>query len=303
MVLSLGRTIRYNLPMSNLKNSIAFLLFYLILVLGVAQVNYIEQNILNFEPVFFVLIALAVLSGLYLPSVSRLSIYAYLLFWAVVYGLVWWFYWRIQEHPSNVQIIGIQFILVMISAGLAFDVGQHLRAINTLFEGLSVTTYPNRTLEIQKAEDRISAELTRSRRYHHPLSLLIVELEKSRYKYKRENLDGLQKDLLQRFAIARIGQIINDGARETDLILHDRAGRFVLLCPETNFERSVIFGERIRKAVAESMDTEVVWSSASFPDEALTFEELVERAEQRLVHSATDAETSISVQAEEKQLN
>lgn len=286
--------------MTNLKNSIAFLFAYLILVFGVAQVNYIEQNILNFEPAFFILVALAVLAGLYLPSVSRLSIYAYLFFWAVVYGLVWVFYWRLQDHPSNFQILGIQFILVVISAGLAFDVGQHLNAINNMFEGLSVTTYPNRTLELQKAEDRISAELTRSRRYHHPLSLLIVELEKNRYKYKRENLDGLQKDLLQRFAIARIGQIISDGARETDLILRDQAGRFVLLCPETNFERSVVFGERIRKAVAENMDTEVAWSSASFPDEALTFDELVERAEQRLTRPGAEALASISVRAEEK---
>lgn len=268
--------------MTNLKNSIAFLFFYLILVFGVAQVNYIEQNILNFEPAFFVLIAVAVLAGIYLPSVARFSIYTYLFFWAFVYVLVWLFYWRLQEHPLNIQVLGIQFILVTISAGLAFDVGQHLRAMNTLFEGLSATTYPNRTLEIEHAEDRISAELTRSRRYHHPLSLLIVELEKDKFKYRRENLDGLQKDLLQRFAIARVGQIISEGARETDLLLRDRNGRFVLLCPETDNENSIIFGERIRKAVAERMDTDVAWSSASFPDEALTFEELVERAEQRL---------------------
>lgn len=288
--------------MSNLKNSIAFLFFYLILIFGVAQVNYIEQNILNFEPAFFILIALTVLIGFYLPSISQISIYAYLIFWTIVYGLVWWFYWRTLEHPSNVQTLGIQFILVAIAAGLAFDVGQHLRNMGTLFEGLSITTYPNRTLEIQQAEDRISAELTRSRRYHHPLSLLIVELEKGRYKYKRENLDGLQKDLLQRFAVARVGQIISEGARETDLILRDRSGRFILLCPETDFERSVIFGERIRKAVAEHMDTEVVWSSASFPDEALTFDELIERAEQRLAQPDPAAAKSIPVQAEEQQL-
>lgn len=278
--------------MTNLKNSIAFLFVYLILVFGVAQVNYIEQNILNFEPAFFILITLAALIGFYVPSVSRISIYAYLFFWAFVYGLVWLFYWRLLEHLLNFQVLGIQFILVMISAGLAFDVGQHLNGLNTLFEGLSATTYPNRTLEIQKAEDRISAELTRSRRYHHPLSLLIVDIEKNKYKYKRENLDVLQKDLLQRFATARVGQIISESARETDLILRDRSGRFVLLCPETDNERSTIFGERIRKAVAESMDTEVLWSFASFPDEALTFEELFERAEQRLVRPEPVAASS-----------
>jgi len=268
--------------MNNLRNSIVFLLFYTILVFGIGQVGYIEQNILNFEPVFFILLALTALMGIFIPLITHLSIYFYLAFWAVVYVLIWWFYWRFQPHPSTFQVLGIQFILVTISAGLGFDVGQHLRAMNMLFEGLSATTYPNRTLEIEHAEDRISAELTRSRRYHHPLSLLIVQLEKDKFKYRRENLDGLQKDLLQRFATARVGQIISEGARETDLLLRDRNGRFVLLCPETDNESSIIFGERIRNAVAERMDTDVVWSSASFPDEALTFEELIERAEQRL---------------------
>jgi GGDEF domain-containing protein len=269
--------------MTNLKSSIAFLFFYLLLIFGVAQVNYIEQNIINFEPVFFVLIALAVLMGLYLPSITRLSIYAYLILWTMVYGVVWFVYWRFLAQPSNFEVLALQFILVTISAGLSFDVGRHLEAMNTLFEGLSVTTYPNRTLEIQKAEDRISAELTRSRRYHHPLSLLIVELEKGKLKKQRENLQGLQDDLLQRFAIARVGQIISEKARETDLILRDRSGRFVLLCPETNIESSTVFGERIRDAVSEDMDAKVLWSAASFPEEALTFEELVERAEQRLL--------------------
>jgi GGDEF domain-containing protein len=269
--------------MTNLKSSIAFLFFYLLLIFGVAQVNYIEQNIINFEPVFFVLIALAVLMGLYLPSISRLSIYSYLVLWTMVYGVVWFIYWRFLAQPSNFEVLVLQFILVTISAGLSFDVGRHLEAMNTLFEGLSVTTYPNRTLEIQKAEDRISAELTRSRRYHHPLSLLIVELEKGKQKKQRENLQGLQDDLLQRFAIARVGQIISEKARETDLILRDRSGRFVLLCPETNVESSTVFGERIRDAVSEDMGANVLWSAASFPEEALTFDELVERAEQRLL--------------------
>ena len=269
--------------MSNLKNSIAFLFFYLLLIFGVAQVNYIEQNIVNFEPAFFILIALAVLAGLYVPIMSRVSIYAYLILWTIIYGLVWVFYWRFQDSPSNFQVLGIQFILVLISAGLAFDVGRHLDSINVLFEGLSTTTYPNRTFEIQKAQDRISAELTRSRRYQHPLSLLIVELEKSKHKDHLKPLEGLQMDLLQRFAIARVGQIISDGARETDLILRDHSGRFVLLCPETTVENSAIFGERIQKAVAEAMGSNVLWSFASFPEEALTFDELVERAEQRLI--------------------
>lgn len=268
--------------MTNLKNSIALLFAYIIIILGLAQIDYIEQNILNFEPAFFILFAMAILVGIFLPSLLNISIYLYLLFWTLAYGLTWIFYWRFLAHPLGLQVLGIQFILVAISAGLAFDVGRHLNIISNLFEGLAATTYPNRTLEIHQAEDRISAELTRSRRYHHPLTLLIVELEKDKVKRDWKQLEGLQQDLLQRFATARVGQIISDRARETDLILRDRSGRFLLLCPETSGENSTVFGDRIQRAVAEIVGADVNWSYSSFPDEALTFDELVERAEQRL---------------------
>lgn len=268
--------------MSNLKNSIAFLFLYLVLVLGIAQVRYIEENVLNFQPAFFILLGVSVFGGLYIPMMVPLSIYLYLFSWSVIYGLVWFFYWRMHIPVLNAQLLGIQFVLVIIGAGLSFDVGRHLDGINSLLEGLSASTYPNRTLEIKRAEDRISAELTRSRRYHHPLSLLLVELDKKAEGEDIKVVKGLQKDLLHRFAIARIGQIISDRARETDLILRDRSGRFLLLCPETNSENSLLFGERIRRAVMESMGADVNWSFASFPEDALTFEELVEFAEHRL---------------------
>ena len=268
--------------MNNLKNSIVFLFFYLLMILGVAQVNYIEENVLNFSPAFFVLMAAAVLAGLFIPSAFRASIYLYLMFWSLVYGATWWVYWRYQMDIVNPQVLIIQFILLEIAAGLAFDVGVQLFHLNELFERLATSTYPNRTLRVEHAQDRIGAELTRSRRYHHPLSLLVVEIGKTSKKEVGKQFEGLRADLLRRFAVAKIGQIINDNARETDLILNDKNGRFLVMCPETDFSRSIQFADRLQRAVAEAVGVELVCGTAAFPDEALTFEKLLERAESRI---------------------
>lgn len=284
--------------MSNLRNSIFLLLAYIIFVLGLAQIAYIEQNVLSFAQAFFILYALAALFGIFAPSLMKISIYVYLLFWMFVYILTWFFAWRSYDPPLSLQVLGIQLILVTISAGLAYDVGRHLRAIDNLLEGLATTTYPNRTLEFSQAGDRISAELTRSRRYHHPLSVIIVETVGDKTERGSKQFEKLQRDLLRRFAVARVGQIVSERARETDLILRDHSGRFVLLCPETTGENSAIFGERIRRAVSEHVGADVVWSSASFPDEALTFDELIERAEQRLSQAEPGLASPSSVLAE-----
>lgn len=266
--------------MNDLKNSVAFLFFYTLIIFGIASINYVEENIINFNPVFFILLTLAVLSGVLVRPSARFSIYVFLTIWAAIYILTWVMYWRdIDQEP--LQVHGIQFLLTLIAAGLAFDVGRHIDQVTSLLEGLTASTFPNRTLELREAENRISAELTRSRRYHHSLAVLLVEMDEIGRERLNQNV-ALERDILSHFAVAKIGQIINECARETDLIIRDDKGRFVILCPETNHRSSMILAERIESAVAEKMGAKVVLGSSSFPDEALTFDNLVQRASERM---------------------
>ncbi len=266
--------------MNELKNSVAFLFFFLLMIFGVAQVRYVEKNLLNFSPVFFILVTLAVISGLLVKPSPRLTIYIFLMGWTGVYLLVWFFYWR-NYAPGTIQLQIIQFMLVMISGGLAFDVGRQIAQVSGLVRGLTARTYPNRTIDLSAAEDRISAELTRSRRYHHPLSLIMFEIERFSARDLEEH-PALQRDILIELASAKVGQIINERARETDLILRDDQGRFVLLCPETTHENSQNLARRIEESVSTVMGARILWGSSFFPTEALTFDDLFQKAEERL---------------------
>jgi GGDEF domain-containing protein len=266
--------------MNDLKNSVALLFFFLLLIFGVAQIDYIEQNVLNFSPVFFILLTLAVITGLLVRPSKRLTIYTYIMGWAVIYGLTWLFYWRTSAQEP-IQVLIVQLLLVEISAGLAFDVGRQMAQVQNLLTGLSASTYPNRSIDIAKAEDRISAELTRSRRYHHPLSLLVVQINRLTSKNIEEH-PTLQRDILAQFATAKVGQIISERARETDIIMRDQQGRFVLLCPETSQESSSTLARRIQEAISVALGAEIATGSAFFPTEALTFDDLIQKAEERL---------------------
>jgi GGDEF domain-containing protein len=273
--------------MNDLKNSVALLFFFLLLIFGVAQVNYIEENVLNFSPVFFILVTLAVVTGLLIKPSARVTIYSFIMGWGLVYGLTWLFYWRVYAPREPVQVHIIQLILVEISAGLAFDVGRQMNQVFSLLQGFTASTYPNRTIELAGADDRISAELTRSRRYHHPLSLLVLQIERFTSRNVQEH-PAMQRDILSHFASARVGQIISERARETDLIMRDNHGRFILLCPETSQETSNQLARRIEDAISSAIGAEISAGFAYFPTEALTFEDLVHKAEERMEHSHHD---------------
>ena len=100
-------------------------------------------------------------------------------------------------------------------------------------------------------------------------------------------LRSIQHDLLNRFTSARVGQIIDDRVRQTDLVMRDHRGRFVVLCPETELENTILLAKRITQAIKERTNLHVLWGVAAFPEEALTFDDLLQKATERLIYSDT----------------
>lgn len=270
--------------MSELKQSIITLFVFIVLLLGAANVESFQESFIDFSPVFFVLIAVILFTelivvGSLIRSGVRLSQYAVIAFWLAVYGLVWYFYLG-NEKPIEVNLV--QGMLVLLTAVLAFDVGRRIDQTDAALERLAASTYPNRAMDIQLARDIVNAEITRSRRYHHPLSILTVQLEKKKSWGDWKKSELLANEMMERFAVAKVSQILSDNARSTDMVLRDRGGRFVLLCPETNQTSTNILATRIAEAVKRQLDAGVECGSSSFPDEALTFDDLLITANERL---------------------
>ena len=266
--------------MTDLRNAVFLLIAFLIVVFGISSVQTFEDNVLDFHPAFFIMLTLAAFGGVLIPSV--ISIYVYIGMWTVIYVLVWVFYFRLIPDPRNAQELGVQFLLIEISAGLSYFVGRHVQQIDALVRGLSIGAYPNRTIDIKAGREIINTEVTRSRRYKRPFTTLVLKLKFVDKKNDSPDNEPIQRDLLRRFALAKMGQIINEFARQTDMIFSDRFDRFILLCPETDSEKSTVLAERISKTVSEKMDAWMVWGAASFPQDALTFDDLVELANRRM---------------------
>jgi len=280
--------------MSDLKLSITILVSYIIFVLGISNIDSFQSSVLDFNPAFFILVAVIVFSELLVTgSLIRLGVkisnYAAILFWLIIYIGIWMF---ILDDTSPVEVQAIQMVLVAISAGLAYDVGSRIGQLDKTLDGLSANAYPNRVREIQDARDLIAAEITRSRRYHHPMSILTFRLNGQRNRKAWKGYEPLEIEMLERFTAAKVSQILCDLARNTDLVLRDKDGHFVLLCPETDTNKVAILAERISVAVDDNLKADIDWGSAAFPDEALTFDDLLQTARGRL-----------SSQAVEKRLN
>lgn len=282
--------------MTNLKRSFFWAAFYLAVVFVLGQTDYSGRPIINFASYFYLAVILAVPVTLFFPSISRVSAYVPLSVWAGVYLVLLQIIDRgLSANLGEFSVVVLEFVLLEVGVWFAFQLAVQLSHAESIMDALALSAFPNRAHDIEAEQQRIKIELTRSRRYHRPLSLVVIEALGNDEKIATEMLKGIQHDLMNRFTSARVGQIIDDRIRQTDLVLRDHRGRFVILCPETDLPSAEFLAKRIIHAITERTDLHVLFGVAAFPDEALTFDDLLHTARERLVRSRELREEKILV--------
>lgn len=268
---------------TTLRRSFFWAALYLALILVLGQADYIGRPIINFASYFYVVAMIGVPVTLFFPGVTRVSAKVPLLIWAFVYLLLLLFIDRgLTTTSDELSILVLELALLETGIWLAHQLAQQINHAESIMDELAVGAFPNRSQELDEASNRVKVELTRSRRYHRPLSLLLMEVDPESHRHNGEILKHIQYDIANRFTAARIGQIIDDRIRQTDLVLRDRQWSYVILCPETDYSSVLLLAKRISQAVQEKTGLSILWGIAAFPEEALTFEDLMRKARQRL---------------------
>lgn len=289
--------------MTFLKRSFFGAAIYLAVVFVLGQADYADRPIINFANYFYLAVMVAVPLTLFFPSISRTSPYVPLAVWAVVYLVLLQFIDRsLSARPNELSVVVLEFVLLEIGVWLAYRLALQISHAESIMDALALSAFPHRAHDIDAENQRIKIELTRSRRYHRPLSVLVIQFESEDDKTTREMLKTVQHDLLSRFTFARVAQIIDDRIRQTDLVMRDHKGRFIVLCPETDLGNASLLAKRIAQAIEERMSLTVQWGVAAFPEEALTFEDLLQKARERLAPTPSVSGEAVAVVESQQQL-
>jgi GGDEF domain-containing protein len=287
---------------TNLKRSFFWAALYLAIVFILGQTDYFGRPIINFAKYFYLAVMIGVPVTLFFPSVSRVSSYVPLAVWAGIYAMLVVYLDRGRTSTSNdFSVVALEFVLLEIGIWFAHQLALQITNAESVMDELAIDTFPHRAQEMDEGHQRVKIEFTRSRRYHRPLAVLLLEVDPDFQKRNGEVLRTIQHDLMNRLTSARIGQIIDDRVRQTDLVLRDKKWCYVILCPETNRDGVLLLAGRISDAVKEKTGLPVMCGIAAFPEEALTFDDLLKRARELLtlgelsnnVHQPENAEKEI----------
>lgn len=164
---------------------------------------------------------------------------------------------------------------------------QVREALNEFRDAIEMITFSDKDRHLKKlneAQELVDTELNRSRRTERPLSVMVFQTDTSSLNMAMHRLvQEVQRSMMQRYVLSMTAKAFSRYLRRTDIIFEDhKPGRLILLAPEVGEGEATKVGERIAKLVEERLGVTVNYSFAAFPQQALTFEELLNVADQRL---------------------
>lgn len=268
--------------MSSLRQSIFLVATYLAAIFVLAQFDYTNSPIIDFAKYFYFAVMVAVPVTIFFPKITKVSVVIPMILWGSIYFVLLQMLDRSVSVPnSTFAIVLLEFVLVLLGVWLGYQLADGISHAESILDAMAISAFPNRVQDIHEASRQIKVEITRSRRYYRPLSLVVLSAEISGSS-SPSFFFNIQHDLTNRFSVARMSQIIDEHIRQTDLVFRDQRSRFIILCPETKKEDSVLLAERIMGVVKNMTGLDLFFGTAVFPDDAINFDDLIDAAFHRL---------------------
>ena len=262
------------------------LLMALSIFFNIERLDFGVDNLIDIHSFTYLLVIAAVTSILMVPKLSQWPAYYSYSLWLAVYFLLRFFVF--DDNPLiggiHTYIFVTELSLLSVSIWFAYQLGRQIYDFEEAVANITFTETNGRVQPLESALEDIKIELTRSRRYKSPLSVVVVEPEGNSIKVAlHRTIKEVQQAMMTRYVLTSMARVISMALRRTDMVIkqHEKE-RFVILSPHTPGSDLQIVVQRIQQAVSKQLGVSVKCGVASFPEDALTFEELLHQAEQNL---------------------
>lgn len=284
--------------MTYIRSLIIALLVGLSIFFNLERLNFAQVDIINLASFVYVLGVVAMISIISIPTIWRSSVGVPLGIWLGIY-----IFSKLLLFNNRPVVGGLytyltitEIVLLSILIWLAYKVARTLHDFEEAIANISLSQVRGRVQSLDEATNIIRGEMLRSRRFHRPLSVIVVRAETDSIKATLHQIvREVQQAMMERYVFTSLAHIISNCIERTNHVLaHSERNRFILLCPETDETDTTSLIEHIRDVADEKLGVSLACGVSSFPDQALTFEELVNQAEKNLNYSDNVVKSSIA---------
>src|SRR3990172_458456 len=271
--------------MKRLRYSLAALIGGLTFLFNVERLDLGEVNIIDISSFVSLLGFLSAVSAILFafPLWKGSRSGAVVVFWIVVYLVNKQFIF--DDRPLwggiHTYITITEVAMLSVLLGILHQLTQGLHEFEAAVATLTLTGVNRKVRALVDAETEIQDRMLLSRRHKRPMSVVVFEADPEGYAIRTHRVvEEVQRGMANRYMIATLANVVLANLRRTDLPLEQGAnGRFVVVCPETDAGGARAVARNVERAVKAALGVDLDYGVASFPDNAVTFDELMCHAE------------------------
>lgn len=189
------------------------------------------------------------------------------------------------NSPISQADLPLTIVELTALGGTVFVTGEVTRRLNALEHSLHKLLFGHLGQVAEPfatGQGQIYREIRRARHYQRPATLLAISVTNNSFEQSFDRfLAELQQETTKKYMRARVADFLIRKLRDCDIVAR-RDHHFVALLPETGRHNVEPVLERLERAAAEELGLNIQVGVATFPDEAVTFETLLERAEAKM---------------------
>lgn len=270
--------------MKRLPRAMIYIILYLTLLYNLERIKINHVALIDIKGFVYALIVIIIIILLQVPSARKLPLSAIMLITLGIYAIgkfTVFFYWTTWDANSAYLVI-TEVVLIWLAVLLAYRAGVYMEDFENAVSNISFSDLEY-ARDLDKTTDDIRVEMYRSRRYNHPLTLAVIEPETIPLDMDMNiAIREVQRSMLERYFTVNMARAIHKDLRLVDTIIDlDKGKRFAILYPETTREKALPLVERAYR-IAKEMGISIRAGMASFPENAVTFEELLKRSTDNL---------------------
>ncbi len=264
--------------MNNLRYSLIAICVWFFFIYNIEKLF----GVVNIATFVYLLVLIYAILIILLRPFQRMPLYGVLLLSLIPYIIL-----KIEAGlaitGTGLPIVVTEICVIWITVVLVRQMACGLEGIREAMTKLTIGRLEKEAEPFDTGQSQIYQEIRRSRRYQRPASLLAISATEHSIQVSLDHfIKDAQQEIIDRYIDARIGKFLSTELGDLNIILQ-RGDHFVALLPEADHERASEIINQLRISGQESLGLELNIGLATFPDEAVTFETLLQNAENEMI--------------------
>lgn len=247
---------------------------------------------INIASFVYVLAAVVAIFIIVFPWLYKIPV-----LWLTLMPLPWFFALKIWlGYPignKNLPVTVTEICALGLTALLARRIAIGLEEFRAAgIDLLVVDQLMDRAQPFETGQAEIYREIQRARLYRRPLSLLAVSAKGESVEFSFDRIKKeMQEKAIEKYVAARLANLLLEEMNDCDIITQ-RDDHFIVLLPEVNRESVVEVITKLSAAAQEELGLRLSFGVSTFPEQEVTFEQMLERAEEDMWLSPVEVDDS-----------